>query len=98
MVGVAQLVELRVVVPAAAGSSPVAHPSCSARMSAFLVRGGADLRRDRADGVEGGPVLVLRGELAEDVVVERAAGAGAGSGVRRGVLRVLAAEEPGRER
>jgi hypothetical protein len=29
LVGVAQLVELRVVVPAVAGSNPVAHPSTS---------------------------------------------------------------------
>ena len=29
MVGVAQLVELRIVVPAVVGSSPIAHPSYS---------------------------------------------------------------------
>ena len=40
VVGVAQLVELRVVVPAAAGSSPVAHPSEAPATRAFRVSGG----------------------------------------------------------
>ena len=40
LVGVAQLVELRVVVPAAAGSSPVAHPSRSPCKRGFPLRSG----------------------------------------------------------
>ena len=36
MVGVAQLVELRVVVPVAAGSSPVAHPTKCLQITVFL--------------------------------------------------------------
>ena len=38
MVGVAQLVELRIVIPAVVGSNPIAHPSLSPRI-VFLLQG-----------------------------------------------------------
>src|SRR5215207_5720541 len=57
LVGVAQLVELRVVVPAAAGSSPVAHPSEAPAKRAFLRFGHV---ASNADGVQTGSNFLVR--------------------------------------
>ena len=52
MVGVAQLVELRIVIPVVAGSTPVAHPifyvvfivTCAMQLGFFLKKPQGDIR------------------------------------------------------
>jgi hypothetical protein len=55
LVGVAQLVELRVVVPAVAGSNPVAHPSKGLQSGHFF---SADRRRAARRGRHVGATAV----------------------------------------
>jgi hypothetical protein len=68
LVGVAQLVELRVVVPAAAGSSPVAHPSkgpAKRALSCFELHG------ETPDGENAGIIFAFhRGEIVEPVAIQ----------------------------